>query len=454
MGNAALSRSRGSTNNSTSRAVAASILLSVIGDGKSLTGQLNQKLPDLKVDTDRALTQELCYGVLRWYPRLQGLSEILLSRPFKPREQIVHMLILAGFYQLLYLDKPAHAVIHETVEAARALGKDWATGVVNAVLRNCQRKIQTLQEELDRKPATRWAHPNWFLKLLRQDWPAEWEAIVDANNQRPPMTLRVNQMRQNTHAYADLLSAQGIMSQPVKAVQSALCLSQAVGVEKLPGFEQGCVSVQDAGAQLAADILSVQAGERVLDACAAPGGKTCHLLESQPAAGEIVALDIDSNRLQQIQENLDRLQLQATLLEADAADTESWWDGKYFDRILLDAPCSASGVIRRHPDIKVLRRAADIEQLAKQQKRLLDALWLLLSPGGMLLYVTCSILQRENTDQMKRFILSHPDCKEVKIDREWGHALAVGRQILPGEDLMDGFYYACLVKKSGHDLND
>jgi 16S rRNA (cytosine967-C5)-methyltransferase len=438
----------------TSRAVAAGILLAVIGDGKSLTGQLKQQLPGLKVDADHALIQELCYGVLRWYPRLQGLSEILLSRPFKQRDQIVHMLILVGFYQLLYLDKPAHAVIHETVEAARALGKDWATGVVNAVLRNCQRKMQALQQQLDSKPVTRWSHPNWFLKQLRQDWPTEWEAIVDANNQRPPMMLRVNLLRQSVEDYAGLLTQQGVMSQPVAGVQSALCLPQAVGVDKLPGFAQGCVSVQDAGAQLAADILSVQAGERVLDACAAPGGKTCHLLESRPACGEVVALDIDANRLERIQENLDRLQLPATLLEADASETGKWWDGNYFDRILLDAPCSASGVIRRHPDIKVLRRVTDIEQLAKQQKRLLDALWLLLAPGGMLLYVTCSILPRENTDQMKRFILSHPDCKEVKIDREWGRALAVGRQILPGENGMDGFYYACLIKSSLAGLND
>jgi 16S rRNA (cytosine967-C5)-methyltransferase len=228
-----------------------------------------------------------------------------------------------------------------------------------------------------------------------------------------------------------------------------LYLPQPVGVEKLPGFAQGTVSVQDAGAQKAAEILSAQPGERILDACAAPGGKTCHILEAQPAVGEVVALDIDAIRLQQIQENLDRLQLPATLLAADAAETESWWDGKQFDRILLDAPCSASGVIRRHPDIKVLRRSEDVDQLVMQQQRLLEALWPLLAPGGMLLYVTCSVLKRENSSQMKHFIESHPDCRVVDLPGRWGHVLDPGRQILPGEQGMDGFYYACIRKPGG-----
>ncbi len=444
----ALSRKIRGKPSPTSRSVAAEIVLAVVGDGRSLTGQLQRNLQRLKLDADRAFAQELCFGVLRWHERLQKLADKLLSRPFKPRDQVVHMLILAGLYQLLYLDKPAHAVIHETVEAVRPLGKDWAAGVVNAVLRNCQRNTQSLQDELDAQASTRWSHPEWLLQQIQQDWPEDWEAILDANNQRPPMVLRVNCLQQSVAAYAALLLEAGIDSLPVPNVPSALTLPQAVGVEKLPGFKQGCVSVQDAGAQLAAQLLPVVAGERVLDACAAPGGKTCHLLESQPDADEVVALDIDSKRLQHIQENLDRLKLQATLLAVDAADTASWWDGKLFDRILLDAPCSASGVIRRHPDIKVLRRAADINQLAKQQQRLLDAMWPLLAPGGMLLYVTCSVLKRENSDQIMRFIEAHPDCQEIKISADWGRRLETGRQVLPGEQGMDGFYFACLSKIS------
>lgn len=405
-------------------------------------------LPRLHTDAERAFTQELCYGVLRWLPRLQGLVETLLSRPFKSRDQVVHMLMLVGLYQLLYLDKPAHAVIHETVAAVHPLAKDWATGVVNAVLRNCQRNAGKLQADLDAQPLTRWAHPSWLLDQIRLDWPQDWEAIIEANNQHPPMTLRVNRLRQSVAGYAESLAAAGVKTQPVRGLSDALTLPRAVGVEKLPGFETGSVSVQDAGAQLAAEILAVQAGERVLDACAAPGGKTCHLLETQPEAKEVVALDIDTRRLPQIQQNLDRLQLQATLLAVDAADTASWWDGKLFDRILLDAPCSASGVIRRHPDIKVLRRAEDIEQLAQQQRRLLEALWPLLAPDGMLLYVTCSILKRENSDQMKHFMASHPDCQELQISGEWGHALEAGRQVLPGEQGMDGFYFAALSRTS------
>lgn len=411
-----------------------------------MTGQLSIQLPRLSTAAERALTQELCYGVLRWQPRLQGLAETLLSRSFKSRDQSIHMLILAGLYQLLYLDKPAHAVIHETVAAVHPLGKAWATGVVNAVLRNCQRNAEKFLADLDNQPLTRWAHPPWLLAYIRRDWPQDWEAILEANNQHPPMTLRVNRLRQSVADYAESLTAAGVKSQPVHGLPAALMLSRPVGVEKLPGFEAGLVSVQDAGAQLAAEILAVQAGERVLDACAAPGGKTCHLLETQPEVKEVVALDIDTRRLLQIQQNLDRLQLQATLLAVDAADTVSWWDGQVFDRILLDAPCSASGVIRRHPDIKVLRRTEDIEQLAQQQRRLLEALWPLLAPGGMLLYVTCSVLKRENSDQMKHFIAAHADCRELQISADWGHALEVGRQVLPGEQDMDGFYFAALCR--------
>lgn len=428
------------------RALAACLLRAVISEGRSLTGLLGDSHALLERASDRALTQELCYGVLRWYPRLQALANRLLDKPLRARDQDLYALLLAGLYQLLYLDKPAHAVVHETVNAARALDKPWATGVINAVLRHCQRRLPRLLHELDAEADSRWAHPDWLLALLQADWPGDWQAMVDANNQRPPLILRVNARHHSVQAYGSLLDEAGIAWRALAGSPTAIHLPNAVAVDRLPGFARGWVSVQDAGAQIAAAWLQARPGERVLDACAAPGGKTCHILEREPDVGELVALDIDPRRLRHIQDNLARLDLQATLQVADAVDTAGWWDGKPFDRILLDAPCSATGVIRRHPDIKVLRRATDIQRLVSRQHALLEALWPLLAPGGMLLYVTCSVLKRENVDQMQRFIHAHPDCQALVPEAGWGRPLAIGRQILPGEQGMDGFYYASLVK--------
>ncbi|MEJ2344843.1 MAG: 16S rRNA (cytosine(967)-C(5))-methyltransferase RsmB [Gammaproteobacteria bacterium] len=427
------------------RVAAVRALAAVLGEGRSLSAAMAPVLGPL-AGADRALTQELCYGVLRWHPQLQALAGALLRKPLKRRDLDVQCLVLVGLYQLIHLRTPDYAAVAETVEAARALGRSWAAGLVNGVLRNFLRQRQQLEQALAGDEAAVFAHPGWLLRRLRDDWPQHWRAIVDANNARPPMVLRVNLAHQSRDAYAGRLAAAGLTAVPVAGVASALCLEAPVDVQRLPGFDVGDVSVQDGAAQLAAWLLEAGPGMRVLDACAAPGGKTGHILEQQPRLQRLVALDVDRDRLQQVRENLDRLGLAADLVAGDAGRPDAWWDGRGFDRILLDAPCSATGVIRRHPDIKALRRAKDIDALAAQQRRILEALWPLLVPGGMLLYATCSILRAENAQQVERFLRDHSDAYERRIEAGWGHAGAHGLQLLPGENGMDGFFYARLDK--------
>jgi len=383
--------------------------------------------------------------VLRYYPRLAYLAAQLLKKPLKRKDLDVQHLILIGLYQLIYLKVPAHAAVAETVAATRLLGKDWAAGLVNALLRGFQRGAELLLAQADADPVARYAHPRWWLTQLQSDWPAHWQNILEANNQRPPMTLRVNAQRGSRDDYAAQLLAAGIVARPALQAPQALTLEKPVDVAQLPGFSDGTVSVQDAAAQLAAPLLDLAPGQRVLDACAAPGGKTAHLLESEPRL-HVQALDSDAQRLTRVQETMERLQLTADLRHGDAARPQDWWDGQPFERILLDAPCSGSGVIRRHPDIKLLRTAQDIVTLAQQQQRLLDALWPLLAQGGILLYATCSVLMAENQNNLAQFLAVHTDAREQPIAADWGHIQTPGRQLLPGENGMDGFYYARLMK--------
>ena len=387
----------------------------------------------------------MCYGVLRYYPRLTYLAAQLLHKPLKRKDRDVQQLILIGLYQLIYLQVPAHAAVAETVAATRLLGKDWAAGLVNALLRGWQRGADQLLAQADADPVARYAHPPWWLARLQSDWPAHWQAILNANNQRPPMTLRVNAQCGSRNDYAARLQAAGIGAHPAPHAPLALTLEKPVDVAQLPGFGDGAVSVQDAAAQLAAPLLELAPGQRVLDACAAPGGKTAQLLESEPRL-QVQALDSDAQRLARVQDTLTRLHLTAELHHGDAARPQDWWDGTVFERILLDAPCSGSGVIRRHPDIKLLRTAQDIVTLAQQQRRLLHALWPLLARGGILLYATCSVLMAENQHNLAEFLATHSDARERVISADWGHAQTPGRQQLPGENGMDGFYYARLMK--------
>jgi 16S rRNA (cytosine967-C5)-methyltransferase len=427
------------------RAQAARVLAATVADGQSLSQSLPPGLE--RVSTrDRALLQQLCYGTLRSYHRMLGIIQQLLKKPLKKKDADIQALLLCGAYQLLEMRTPDHAALSSSVEACRVLKKPWATGLVNGVLRRCAREQASLLEALD--DAQLASHPQWLYQSVRQHWPEHSEAIVLANNQAPPMVLRVNTRQTNREDYTARLAEAGIEAFPCSLIGSALRLATPVDVEQLPGFSEGLVSVQDEAAQLAAGLLDPRPGDRLLDACSAPGGKCCHLLERQPALSEMLAMDNDPGRLQRVEENLQRLQLQATVLKGDACEPGAALEGHLFDRILLDAPCSGTGVIRRHPDIKLLRRASDIPRLASTQLAMLEALWQLLKPGGTLLYVTCSILPEENARVARQFLAATPDARCDAIEADWGLTCNPGRQLLPEPGGADGLYYVRLIKRA------
>lgn len=412
-------------------------------NGHSLTATLDGLLASLPSHKDRAFVQMLCYGVCRQYHHLDALLNQLADKPLKDME--IKALVLIGLYQLKFMRVKPHAAVSETVAATRK--KTWAKSLINALLRRYQREAEALDAKIQPNASAAYSHPDWLIAKIRHDWPTQAEAILLANNGQAPMVLRVNTAQTNAANYLLQLQTQGLQATGIVFCPSALVLGQAVAVEELPGFAKGLVSVQDTAAQLAANLLDAQAGQRVLDVCAAPGGKTAHILESQPKLKALFAVDIDAQRLQRVAANLHRLKLSATLIAGDASKPESWWDGQTFDRILLDAPCSATGVIRRHPDIKLLRRAEDIAPLQALQWSILKAMWPLLVNGGILLYATCSVLKQENEQQIQAFLAAHKDAVELPCPDEWGHAAGVGRQILPGESGMDGFYYARIQKR-------
>lgn len=427
------------------RLAAARALAAVLSGKASLNSSLPAQLD--KVDErDRGLTQDLAFGTARWQPRLDLLAAQLLQKPFKAADADVQALLLVGLYQLFYTRIPAHAAIGETVGCADKLKKPWAKGLLNAILRRAQREGEELLAGMERDPVVRTAHPRWLQKALKAFWPEQWEAICAANNAHPPMILRVNRRHHSRDAYLALLAEAGIGASACQYSRDGIVLAEACDVRGLPGFAEGWVSVQDEAAQLSADLLELAPGQRVLDACCAPGGKTCHLLEAEAGLAHMVAIDLEAKRLTRVRENLDRLQLDAELIACDARDTASWWDGKPFQRILLDAPCSATGVIRRHPDIKLTRQADDIPALATLQGELLDALWPTLEVGGMLLYATCSSLPTENTEVIKAFLARTPGARELDLATEAGLRQPHGRQLLAQEGGHDGFYYAKLIK--------
>ncbi|WP_341797185.1 MULTISPECIES: 16S rRNA (cytosine(967)-C(5))-methyltransferase RsmB [unclassified Pseudomonas] len=427
------------------RLAAARALAAVLSGKASLNSSLPAQLD--KVDErDRGLTQDLAFGTARWQPRLDLLAAQLLQKPFKAADADVQALLLVGLYQLFYTRIPAHAAIGETVGCADKLKKPWAKGLLNAVLRRAQREGEELLAGMERDPVVRTAHPRWLQKALKAFWPEQWEAICAANNAHPPMILRVNRRHHSRDAYLALLAEAGIGASACQYSRDGIVLAEACDVRGLPGFAEGWVSVQDEAAQLSAYLLELAPGQRVLDACCAPGGKTCHLLEAEAGLAQMVAIDLEAKRLTRVRENLDRLQLDAELIACDARDTASWWDGKPFQRILLDAPCSATGVIRRHPDIKLTRQADDIPALAALQGELLDALWPTLEVGGMLLYATCSSLPTENTEVVDAFLARTPGARELDLATEAGLRQPHGRQLLAQEGGHDGFYYAKLIK--------
>lgn len=427
------------------RLAATRALAAVLAGRASLGSSLPEQLA--KVDPrDRALAQDLAFGTARWQPRLSLLAEKLMDKPFKAGDRDLEALLLIGLYQLFHTRIPAHAAIGETVGCVDKLKKSSAKGLLNAVLRRAQREYDSLLPALEHDPAARLAHPRWLQKALKARWPEQWEAIATANNLHPPLILRVNRRQGGRDAYLAELAAAGIEAVPCAFSADGIRLLQPQDVTALPGFAAGRLSVQDEAAQLAAELLELAPGQRVLDACAAPGGKTCHLLEREPGLAEVVALDADAGRLERVEQNLARLGLTARTLAADGRAVADWWDDTPFQRILLDAPCSATGVIRRHPDIKLTRQASDIAPLVQLQGELLDALWPTLEVGGILVYATCSVLPEENSSNLAAFLARTPGARELDIPAPWGLAQPHGRQLLPQPDGHDGFYYCKLIK--------
>ncbi len=376
----------------------------------------------------RAAIMDICYGSLRHYGWLRGALDSLLSKPLA--DPFIDRLLIISLYQLLYSQTAAYAVVDHAVHVATAHDDGRLKALVNAILRNFQRRRAELTAALKREPVAFWNHPDWWIGVVQQTWPRDWKQILTVANQHPPMTLRVNVRRTTPEAYLATLTAADMPA--TLHTSGAITLTKPVPVDKLPGFAEGVVSVQDAGAQLAASWLEVKDGMRVLDACAAPGGKTGHLLEI--ADLDLTAVDVDTARLARVSSNLARLGLSAQTVTGDAARPATWWDGKPFDRVLADVPCSASGVVRRHPDIKWTRRPTDAQTFARQQIGFLDALWALVVPGGKMLYATCSIFPAENRRQIDNFLTRHVN---ASLERDI--------QLLPSEE-HDGFYYALLCK--------
>lgn len=432
------------------RVVATAVLTEVFSQKHSLTDCLEKRLPQLADGREQALTQALCYGVMRWWLRLDAIVQHLSSKPFKSKDIDIYVVLLLGIFQQLYLRTPPHAAIAETVELTRYLQKSWATGFVNAVLRNFQRQRDTLLTTIDQQTTAQFAHPQWLLEHFQKDWAAHWQHIAETNNQHPPMTLRVNCRQLSRDEYLQHLVSANIIATATPYTENGVTLEQPVDVAQLPGFNQGWVSVQDASAQWAAKLLDVPPQATVLDACAAPGGKTAHLLESYTIK-QLTVIDNQLERVATIEHGLKRLKLsdnQTVQLQcADASEPQQWWNGKLFDRILLDVPCSATGIIRRHPDIKYLRQPTDIKALVAAQAKLLHATWQLLKPQGKLLYVTCSVLKAENMNQIQQFIATHSDAQVQPLPEiaPLTTPCSVGSQVLP-HSFFDGFYYACLVK--------
>jgi 16S rRNA (cytosine967-C5)-methyltransferase len=428
------------------RAIAAEVLADVALRGTSLRERLQPAQSKLADARDRAFLTALCAEGARWWLRLDKALDGLLQQPLRKREPALHALLVLGLVQLEILQLPPHAAVAATVEATRVLQRGGFSNLANAVLRRWLRERDALNARLDKDTPTRTAHPRWLVEALARDWPEHADAILAANNVPSPPMLRVNARRATREGVIGELADAGIRAQPHPWLHDALQLDAHADLARLPGFGQGHFSVQDGAAQCAADLMGLQDGVRVLDACAAPGGKACHMLER--ADLRLSALEREPARAVSIRANLERLNLACELRAGDAGEPTAWWDGKPFDRILLDAPCSATGVIRRHPDIKLHRRAGDIPQLSREQSRLLAALWPLLAPRGKLVYATCSVLREENERVVDAFLDTHPEAQSGPCNLPVGRAAGAGWQVLPGEGGLDGMYYALIEKRA------
>lgn len=427
------------------RALAAQALADIALRGVSLREAMEQRAPKLRYPRDRSLLTALLSDGARWWLRFDSVLDRLLDKPLRRKEPEVHALLVLGLVQLDVLQLQDYAAVAATVEATRALNRPRLAGLVNAVLRRWQRERTTLLAALDAQPQTRYAMPTWLVEAITSDWPTQADAILADSNREPPMMLRANRRRTSRDALIEQLRASAYPANPHPWLTDGIVLPHSSDITRMPGFAQGWFAVQDGAAQVAADLLDIRNGLRVLDACAAPGGKACHLLERADLS--LTALEFDASRTARIRQNLERLGLHADLRIGDAGDPSHWWDGKPFDRILIDAPCSATGVLRRRPDVRLHRRASDIDALAAQQQRILAALWPLLAPGGRLVYVTCSLLRAENETVIETFLAHHDDARAVSVSLPAGQPATVGWQILPGDDDLDGMYYAVLERR-------
>ena len=429
-----------------SRALAATVVERIVYDHCSIKVALDSSnFPATTETRDRAFIQELVYGVCRWYFDLDHELTQLLNKPLRRKDRDIKCLLLVGLYQIIHLDTPNHAVVQETVSATKQLQKAWAKGLVNACLRQAIRN--KLGEDRDNETINARNQPAWLVDRIAQDWPQSHTQILEAFNHRPPLCVRVNLSKTSREHYLQKLADSGLSASATKYSNCGIKVTPAVDAAALPGFYDGLVSIQDEAAQLAASIICPEANERVLDACAAPGGKAGHLLEFSANQIALTALELNAERCQLIAQNLSRLNVSADLISGDALRPDTWWNKQSFDKILVDAPCSATGILRRQPDIKFHRRPSDINNLVELQRNILESLWPLLRPGGTLLYATCSILNCENEELMAAFVARYEDCQSTIIAQDWGHDTGLGRQILPGDGDMDGFYY-CLLKKS------
>jgi len=431
------------------RALAARIVDTVIKRGRNLDSAFTAEVTDTLSERDRAFAKSLAFNALRGYLRSLYVLDQLLAKPLRSKDSVVQALLSTALCALFESSTPDYAVVSATVDATKVLKRPHLSGLVNAVLRSYLRE-RAAYDDLRAMPATaRWSYPDWMVDVVRTDWPERWESILAAGNQRAPLWVRINCLRTTTADWLAELDAQcDIQAQTYSWLPGAVQLAAPLPVEELPGFAAGACSVQDAASQFAAVLLNINDSMRVLDACAAPGGKTGHMLEV--GAGELVAVDSSGHRLDRVHANLARLNLAADVIKGDAHAPAEWWDGRLFDCILLDAPCSATGVIRRHPDIRFLRRPDDISKLAQQQRAMLAALWPLLKPGGRLLYSTCSILRVENEAVVNVFLTGQADAREVSLKDKLPSELAIpcdhGVQLLPGRGDTDGFYYALMER--------
>src|SRR3990167_62381 len=417
-----------------SKAIAANILKKILQHEGSLATHITTDTPPQ--------TKYYCYQVCRNFFLLAHLCKQLLPKQPRQKDNDIYALLMIGLQALIDSEDPDYAIVSETVNACHTLQKTWAKALVNKVLRQFINHKETYLANAQKNIEAKFNHPAWYIDAVKTLYPQQWQQILSSNNQKPPLTLRINNQKITTKKY---LEQYGINAQPIADLTSAIILNNPCSAEKIPGFAEGQCSIQDGSAQCAATLLFPQDAETILDACAAPGGKTCHLLEMCPTL-KITAIDLTTQRTEKIDNNLQRLGFNAKVLNANANEVDSWWDKKVFDKILLDAPCSATGIIRRQPDIKLLKQQTDIDNLRQQQQNLLNNLWPLLKPGGTLLYVTCSILKKENDEVIKQFVNQHSQAKVQSISLPFGNKTDYGWQILPGDKHCDGLYYSSLKK--------